>query len=129
MPETIVRAAFAIPGDIDLPTGGYAYDRRVLALLPELGIDIEHMPLPRTFPRPSGMDLCTTAQLLVAPPRDTVLLIDGLAYGINRSAKSNCFSLGRARLLPSRSASRIAGQDFLSSNLVSLLPILLFLFA
>ena len=81
MPETIVRAAFAIPGDIDLPTGGYAYDRRVLALLPELGIDIEHMPLPRAFPRPSGMDLCTTAQLLVAPPRDTVLLIDGLAYG------------------------------------------------
>ena len=81
MPETIVRAAFAIPGDIDLPTGGYAYDRRVLALLPELGIDIEHMPLPRAFPRPSGMDLCTTAQLLVAPHRDTVLLIDGLAYG------------------------------------------------
>lgn len=77
----MTRAGFAIPGDIDLPTGGYAYDRRVMALLPSLGIDIEHMPLPRTFPRPSGMDLCTTAQSLSGVPADTVLLIDGLAYG------------------------------------------------
>ena len=81
MPETIVRAAFAIPGDIDLPTGGYAYDRRVLALLPDLGVDIEHIPLPRAFPRPSGMDLCTTAQVLAGAPAGTVMLIDGLAYG------------------------------------------------
>ena len=77
----MIKAAFAIPGDIDQPTGGYAYDRRVLALLPEHGIDIEHLPLPRSFPKPSGMDLCTTAQALVAPSKDTVLLIDGLAYG------------------------------------------------
>jgi glycosyltransferase involved in cell wall biosynthesis len=81
VPETSVRVAFAIPGDIDLPTGGYAYDRRVLALLPEMGIDIEHAPLPRAFPRPSGMDLCTTAQVLAGAPSETVMLIDGLAYG------------------------------------------------
>ena len=30
----MIACAFAIPGDIDLATGGYAYDRRVLALLP-----------------------------------------------------------------------------------------------
>ncbi len=81
MPETTIRAAFAIPGDIDLPTGGYAYDRRVLALLPEMGVDIEYIPLPRAFPRPSGMDLCTTAQSLAGAPVGTVILIDGLAYG------------------------------------------------
>ena len=34
--------AFAIPGDLSLPTGGYAYDRRVLARLPERGIDVTH---------------------------------------------------------------------------------------
>ena len=77
----MTKVAFAIPGDIEQPTGGYAYDRHVLALLPDFGIDIEHLPLPRSFPRPSGMDLCTTAQALVAPSKDTVLLIDGLAYG------------------------------------------------
>ena len=81
MSKTSVRVAFAIPGDIDLPTGGYAYDRRVLALLPDMGIDIEHTPLPRAFPRPSGMDLCTTAQVLASAPAETVMLIDGLAYG------------------------------------------------
>lgn len=77
----MTRAGFAIPGDIDLPTGGYAYDRRVMDLLPPLGIDIAYMPLPRAFPKPSGMDLCTTAQVLAGAPADTVLLIDGLAYG------------------------------------------------
>ncbi len=75
------RAAFAIPGDIDQPTGGYAYDRRLLALLPGMGIDVEHVPLPRAFPRPSGMDLRTAAQALAGVDASTVLLIDGLAYG------------------------------------------------
>ena len=77
----MIHAGFAIPGDIDLPTGGYAYDRRVLALLPQFGVEIEHMVLPRAFPKPSGLDLCATAQALAAAPAGTVLLIDGLAYG------------------------------------------------
>ena len=77
----MIHAGFAIPGDIDLPTGGYAYDRRILVLLPQFGVEIEHMALPRAFPTPSGLDLCATAQALAAAPAGTVLLIDGLAYG------------------------------------------------
>ncbi len=77
----MTQVAFAIPGDINLPTGGYAYDRRVLALLPSLGIDVRHLVLPGTYPQPSAADLAETRRLLAAVPSDAVLLIDGLAYG------------------------------------------------
>jgi glycosyltransferase involved in cell wall biosynthesis len=77
----MVQVAFAIPGDITLPTGGYAYDRRVLALLPTLGIDAQHVVLPGSYPQPSAADLAKTKQLLATTAGDAVLLIDGLAYG------------------------------------------------
>jgi glycosyltransferase involved in cell wall biosynthesis len=73
--------AFAIPGDITLATGGYAYDRRVLALLPELGIAVRHLALPGGFPDPSARDLDETRRLLQGVARHTIILADGLAYG------------------------------------------------
>jgi glycosyltransferase involved in cell wall biosynthesis len=72
---------FAIPGDINTPTGGYAYGRRVLALLPEAGIGVRHLPLPGSFPTPSPADLAQTLRQLADTPRASVLLIDGLAFG------------------------------------------------
>lgn len=74
-------AAFVIPGDIDLPTGGYAYDRRVLALLPQHGVAARHVALPGSFPMPSAADMAEAERRLTALPADIVLLIDGLAYG------------------------------------------------
>jgi glycosyltransferase involved in cell wall biosynthesis len=71
---------FAIPGDINLPTGGYAYDRRVMALLPSYGVGVQHLALPATFPSPSAGELALTARLIAATP-GSVLMIDGLAYG------------------------------------------------
>jgi glycosyltransferase involved in cell wall biosynthesis len=76
-----MEVVFAIPGDITLPTGGYAYDREVLALLPTMGIDVRHLELPGGFPDPLPDDLARTAAQIAATPRGTVLLIDGLAYG------------------------------------------------
>jgi glycosyltransferase involved in cell wall biosynthesis len=72
---------FAIPGDIATPTGGYAYDRRVMALLPEHGVHVSHLALPGSFPEPTEHDLATTARLFAATTPDAVLLIDGLAGG------------------------------------------------
>ena len=72
---------FAIPGDLDLPTGGYAYDRRVLAMLPDYGVQPELIKLPGGFPAPSAADLKETARLLGSAPGDVPLLIDGLALG------------------------------------------------
>lgn len=77
----MASCAFVIPGDINLPTGGYAYDRRVMALLPSHGLDVRHVTLPGTFPAPSQSDLAATEATLAALPTDTVLLFDGLAYG------------------------------------------------
>jgi glycosyltransferase involved in cell wall biosynthesis len=73
-------AVFAIPGDIDLPTGGYIYARRVLALLPRFGVAVRHLQLPGSFPAPSAADLAETGRLLAAAQASAVV-IDGLAYG------------------------------------------------
>lgn len=77
----MIRAAFAIPGDIDTPTGGYAYDREVLARLAGCGVAARHLPLPDGFPFPDVAALEATGEALAAVPADEVLLIDGLAFG------------------------------------------------
>lgn len=76
-----LRAAFAIPGDLTLPTGGYGYDRRVLALLPDHGVDARVLALPGSYPFPSTPDLDATRRALESAPGEEVLLIDGLAWG------------------------------------------------
>jgi glycosyltransferase involved in cell wall biosynthesis len=77
----VTPVIFAIPGDIDLPTGGYIYDRRVLALLPRSGVAVRHLQLPASFPAPTAVDLAETDRQLSALPADAPVLIDGLAYG------------------------------------------------
>ncbi|MPT23464.1 MAG: glycosyltransferase [Starkeya sp.] len=73
--------AFAIPGDLDLPTGGYAYDRRVIAEAPGAGGMLTHVALPAGFPFPSPAELEASAARLRALPPGKPVLIDGLALG------------------------------------------------
>ena len=77
----MVDVAFAVPGDLAAPTGGYAYARRLLALLPEQGVRVRHIPLPASYPHPSEADLIETERLLRETPAGAVLLVDGLAFG------------------------------------------------
>lgn len=81
MPEALAEIVFAIPGDITTPTGGYAYDRRLMELLPSYGIEARHLELPGGFPNPSPADLERTEALIKATGAQARLLIDGLAYG------------------------------------------------
>ena len=74
------KVVFAIPGDLASPTGGYAYDRQVMALLPAYGFTVEHLPLPGAYPHPSTTDLAATVQALASVPGDAVVLFDGLAF-------------------------------------------------
>lgn len=72
---------FAIPGDLKSHTGGYAYDRRLIAQLPDFGVNVRHAPLAASFPHPSKADLDAAAKLVKPHPQESALLIDGLAFG------------------------------------------------
>jgi glycosyltransferase involved in cell wall biosynthesis len=73
--------AFLIPGDLSLPTGGYAYDRAVIRLLPAEGVKAMHVALPGSFPNASPEDLADCAAIVAGLPGDCLLMIDGLAFG------------------------------------------------
>ncbi len=73
--------AFAIPGDLDAATGGYAYARQVLRYFPEHGIIGHHIRLPASFPDPTPDDVAHTAGLLDQIHPETPILFDGLAFG------------------------------------------------
>jgi glycosyltransferase involved in cell wall biosynthesis len=77
----VKRLAFAVPGDLDTPTGGYAYDRRMIAELRKLGWDVEVIDLGSEFPRPSDTARESAFTKLKAVPRGMPLVIDGLAFG------------------------------------------------
>lgn len=76
----MAEAGFVIPGDPETKTGGYGYDRRVMALLPAAGKAVRAIRLSGSYPFPSADDLASDAANLTAQHVDA-LLIDGLAYG------------------------------------------------
>ena len=75
-------AAFAVPGDLATPTGGYAYDRRIIAELDALGWQIELSNLGDGFPRPAADTRAGALARLAALPAARPIVIDGLAFGV-----------------------------------------------
>jgi len=74
--------AFAVPGDLATPTGGYAYDRRIIGELRKLGWEVEVVNLGDGFPRPTEAQTAFAAEQLAAIPAGRPVVIDGLAYGV-----------------------------------------------
>jgi hypothetical protein len=80
--------AFAVPGPLETPTGGYAYDRRIIRELGQLGWQIDFADLGDGFPWPTeSAHLAAQARLLAIPAGRTIV-VDGLALGVLPQAAS-----------------------------------------
>jgi glycosyltransferase involved in cell wall biosynthesis len=78
----VARIAFSVPGDLAAPTGGYAYDRRVIAELEQLGWHVDVVNLGEGFPWPSRQTRRTAEARLFAVPNGDAIVVDGLAFGV-----------------------------------------------
>lgn len=70
-----------VPGRLETCSGGYAYDRRILAGLGRRGWSVTVRSLDASFPRPSLAARDHAARELAAIPDGSTVLIDGLALG------------------------------------------------
>ena len=76
------EVVFAVPGDLATPTGGYAYDRRIIAELEALGWRVHVLDLGSAFPRPGPAALEEARRRLEAVLPGRRIVIDGLALGV-----------------------------------------------
>jgi glycosyltransferase involved in cell wall biosynthesis len=78
----VKRFAFAVPGDLATPTGGYAYDRRMMAELGDLGWQIDLLDLGDGFPSPGDDTRAAARTQLLTVPAGRAIVVDGLALGV-----------------------------------------------
>jgi len=75
------RVVFVVPGDLNSLTGGYGYDRKIMAGLGDAGWAVDAMELGASFPWPDAATLDHAAQQIAAIPDGTLVVVDGLAFG------------------------------------------------
>ena len=75
------EVVFAVPGDLANPTGGYAYDRRIIEGLAALGWRTVVADLGDGFPFPTTEARAAARTRLAALPIGPPIVIDGLAFG------------------------------------------------
>jgi glycosyltransferase involved in cell wall biosynthesis len=78
----VKTAVFVVPGDLATPTGGYAYDRRIIAELSALGWHAQVLDIGEGFPRPTAAARAAAQRRLAALPDGPPIVIDGLAFGV-----------------------------------------------
>jgi glycosyltransferase involved in cell wall biosynthesis len=77
----VKHVAFVVPGSLKTPTGGYAYDRRIIAELERLGWHVELLDVGEEFPWPSEATQSAARARLSKVPAGWPIVIDGLALG------------------------------------------------
>jgi glycosyltransferase involved in cell wall biosynthesis len=76
---------FVVPGDIQTPTGGYIYDREIVAGLTERGVKVAVHALDASFPTPTPAALRAARATFAGIGAGRVVIIDGLALpGLDR---------------------------------------------
>jgi glycosyltransferase involved in cell wall biosynthesis len=70
-----------VPGKLETATGGYAYDRRMVAGLRARGWSVAVREIDDSFPSPTSAARHQAAGVLAAIPDGSSVLIDGLALG------------------------------------------------
>jgi glycosyltransferase involved in cell wall biosynthesis len=72
---------FVYPGDLNSPTGGYTYDRRIIAGLKSLGWEIQLIGLGEAYPFPNPAQVKYAKEQLQRLTPGVPMVIDGLALG------------------------------------------------
>ena len=72
---------FVVPGDLDSATGGYAYDRRIIAGLRASGWAVDVISLAAGFPFPDAGTRAEAARRVAAIRDGSLVVADGLAFG------------------------------------------------
>ena len=70
-----------VPGSLDTRTGGYGYDRRIVAALRAGGRDVRVHELPGAYPWPDEAARRAAADAFARLPDGSRVVVDGLAFG------------------------------------------------
>ena len=70
-----------VPGDLQTISGGYAYDRRIISGLQQLGWHVNVRTLHGSFPHPTSAALEHARTTFASIREDALVLVDGLALG------------------------------------------------
>ena len=104
--KAVNGVSFAVPGRLDSVSGGYGYDRQIIAGLQDLGWAVDVVELGDGFPWPEATALQRAEQRIAAIADGRTVVIDGLAYGME------AYGLGQRLSIPTREAQEILDAYF-----------------
>lgn len=76
-----MRILFVIPGDINLPTGGYRYDKQITNLWKENDLEVELISIKGAYPFPEEKETKLALQSIDNLPDADIAVVDGLFGG------------------------------------------------